>query len=104
MKLVLARIEEDPEGLGAEEEDPMREAGAVIEKGPCSSRFIKALRVHSRLSQVDKYQSRKGGRRKEEGMGDQKVKSSTSPEVFSTMPVMYLTFSEAKKTRAWATS
>jgi hypothetical protein len=50
MKLVLARIEEDPEGMGAEGEDPMREAGAVIEKGLCSSRFIKAPCLQSRLS------------------------------------------------------
>jgi len=55
MRLALAPTEEDPEGKGAGAEDPVREVGAVIEKGLCSSRSAKAFCVQSRLSHFDKY-------------------------------------------------
>jgi len=74
MRPALALTEEDPEGKGAEGEDLMREAEAVIEKGLCSSRFIKAFCGQSRLSHFDKYQSKKEARRKEEGMGGSESK------------------------------
>jgi hypothetical protein len=100
MRLALAPAkEEDPEGKGAGGEDPMREAGAVIERGPCSSRLTLGSCVQSCLSH-DKYRLKKVARHKEEGVGGQKVKNSISPETFSTMPVTYLALSEAKKTTA----
>jgi hypothetical protein len=79
MRLGLALTEEDPEDMGAEGEDPLREAGAVIEKGLCSSRFIKAFCVQSRLSRFDKYHSKKEARRKEEGMGRSESKEFDPP-------------------------
>jgi len=69
MRLALALTEEDPEGKGTEGEDPMREVGAVIEKGLCSSRSTKGFCLQSRLSHFDKCQLKKEARRKEEGMG-----------------------------------
>jgi hypothetical protein len=93
MKLALAPTEEDPEGKGAGGDDPVREEGAVIEKGLCSSRSTNST----------SNQSEREARRKEEAQEDQNVKSSIPPETFSTMPVMYLAFSEAKKITAWAT-
>jgi hypothetical protein len=74
MRLALALTEEDPEGKGAEGEDPMREVGAVIEKGLCSSRSTKGFCLQSRLSHFDKCQLKKEARRKEEGMGGSESK------------------------------
>ena len=74
-------------------------AGAVTERGPCSSRLTQGSCVQSCLSH-DKYRSKKVARHKEEGVGGQKAKNSISPETFSTMPVTYLALSEAKKTTA----
>jgi hypothetical protein len=74
MRLALALTEEDPEGKGAEGEDPMREVGAVIEKGLCSSRSTKGFWLQSRLSHFDKCQLKKEARRKEEGMGGSESK------------------------------
>jgi len=90
MRLALAPAEKgDPGGKGAGGEDPMREAeaGAVIERGPCSSRLTQGSCVQSCLSH-DTFPSKKEARHQAEGMGRQRVKSSISPKTFSTIPVM----------------
>jgi len=71
MRLALAPAEKgDPGGKGAGGEDPMREAeaGAVIERGPCSSRLTQGSCVQGCLSH-DMFPSKKEARHQAEGMG-----------------------------------
>src|SRR5512139_422104 len=71
MRLALAPAETgDPGGKGAGGEDPMREAeaGAVIERGPCSSRLTQGSCVQSCLSH-DTFPSKKEARHQAERHG-----------------------------------
>ena len=55
------------------------EAGAVIERGPCSSRLTQGSCVQNCLSHFDTFQSKKKARRKEEAVGGLEGQEFDSP-------------------------